>query len=58
MSDALNKIVDELSPKMHIFVQEARESLKPNKAAAKRARKLSLEIEKQLKEYRKQSVKL
>jgi hypothetical protein len=56
MGDALKKTVDELGVLVDGFKQEAQESLKPNKAAAKRARKLSLEIDKKLKIYRKQSV--
>ena len=58
MGNALEGTVGRVNTLMGEFRQEADDSLRPNKAAAKRARKLSLEIEKQLKEYRKQSVKL
>ena len=52
----MEDLVVTLSAKLNQFIEEARQGLRPNKAAAKRARKLSLEIEKQLKEYRKASV--
>lgn len=56
MSNNVGSTVGELGMLVTEFMLEANEGLKPNKAAAKRARKLSLEIGKQLKLYRQQSV--
>lgn len=56
MSNNVGITVSQLGKMTEEFMLEANEGLKPNKAAAKRARKLSLEIGKQLKLYRQQSV--
>jgi len=48
------EVVDKIKAKLNEFITEAEKA--GNKAAAKRARKTSLELEKLLKQYRKESV--
>jgi hypothetical protein len=52
----LEKLTSNLIQQMGTFEAEARNSVDGNKAAGRRARKLSSEIGKGLKEYRKLSV--
>lgn len=56
MGNNVGSTVGELGKMVEEFMLEANDGLRPNKAAAKRARKLSLEISKWLKLYRQQSV--
>jgi len=51
----MKELVAKLSKETSLFMQEAQDGLKPNAAAARRARKVSLDLEKSLKEYRKKS---
>lgn len=54
MSDLVNAFVERVEE----FKKDSEKSIKGNKAAGIRARKLSLEIEKRMKEYRKLSLSL
>lgn len=54
MSDLVNAFVESVEE----FKKDSEKSMKGNKAAGVRARKLSLEIEKRMKEYRKLSLSL
>lgn len=54
MSDLVNAFVESVEE----FKKDSEKSMKGNKAAGVRARKLSLEIEKRMKEYRKLSFSL
>lgn len=54
MSDLVNAFVESVEE----FKKDSEKSIKGNKAAGVRARKLSLEIEKRMKEYRKLSLSL
>lgn len=54
MSDLVNAFVESVEE----FKKDSEKSMKGNKAAGIRARKLSLEIEKRMKEYRKLSLSL
>ena len=54
---AMKALVESISEKFAKFNEEAAKRAEGNKAAGVRARKISLEIEKALKEFRKASVK-
>lgn len=54
--EKLKKIVDEINNKFVDFSSNAEANTNGNKAAGVRARKASLEIEKLLKQYRKDSI--
>lgn len=54
MSDLVNAFVERVEE----FKKDNEKSMKGNKAAGIRARKISLEIEKRMKEYRKLSLSL
>lgn len=54
MSDLVNAFVERIEE----FKKDNEKSMKGNKAAGIRARKISLEIEKRMKEYRKLSLSL
>lgn len=51
----MKELLDQITKQFEVFVQETKNI--NNKAAARRARKASLELEKLFKEYRKQSLK-
>jgi len=54
METLMNRI-EQMETKMNAFISDARKTT--NKSAAMRARKLSLEITKELKDFRKDSIK-
>ena len=52
----MKELVEKLNAAWAVFAENAEKNLAGNKAAGKRARKASLELEKALKEFRKVSV--
>lgn len=57
MGNGLENLIKEINNKSVNFIDGANKQLNGNKAAGQRARKISLEIEKLLKEFRKASIK-
>lgn len=55
-TEALGKVCLDLELNIETFLQDMNKGRSGNKAAAQRARKISLDIEKSLKSYRKLSV--
>ncbi len=57
MEDSMETLVNKIDEKQQLLAKEmATFQVKGNKAAGRRARKLSLELEKLYKEFRKESV--
>lgn len=52
----MEELVKEISAKMAVLDKDMNNNVKGNKAAGARARKVSLELERLFKEYRKKSI--